>query len=984
MTRSYRPEQEIRFAVVLYGGVSLAIYMNGIAQELLRMVRASADLDSTALSGTEKLYRRLAASIGSDGKHIETESDTVRSRFVIDIISGTSAGGINGVALAKALAGRNPDLARLENVWLEEADLGKLLNDTRGAARGRRKAGNGRTDALLNGDHMYGLVLDVLRKMNDTAVAGSPLTDKLDLFVTATDLEGLSAPIQLTGQTIDERIHKTVFHFEYEPNAVSLTNEFAAEFDGMLAFAARCTSSFPVAFEPMRFSRIGPHLRNGPGPRTLDEAKERYAKFFPAYLREGAEAFVDRPFADGGYLDNRPFSHAIGLIPFRATEYPSRRRLLFVDPFPEVEEGGGSKGTGGKPEISFVQNATLAAMTLPRYEVIREDIQSIHAYNRRLDRLAALQRRSSKDRRVLNFSQRPSPAGFAEADLADMVKKHGYGESYPLYHHLRVYDATDCLARIFTRIAGLEIDSDEYTYVRQLVRAWREANFNAYHTDGMRTENAFLDLYDTDFRLRRLNHLRSMIDDLLRANDASVHPHQSQLSDLRASVEVQIGRLRDDIRKLASRTRSPLLEEECLQELQKVLQTDKEKAAESYAAVMGATDREDRFERAKEVYRHADIKPHVDKLMLRIGEVMTETFDANREDMNARLPAGEDAPLKQVREAFQEFHWHDVLSLPFLEGSGAREHSEVQTFRISPAESSLNPSPNKLAGIALHAFGGFLDREWREHDILWGRLDGAERIIAALLPDPNQAALRKSYTDEAHEIILTETFAADGEVLNKRVLGWLLQRLEKRDVAGPEVEKLKANEPDVEHELSVFKNLKSGKDCRTFFQKQYEKPRGPRPDTVADLSSRAAKIFGRMIDDLPNAPSPVSMFQRRAATVCRSVGVLLATLLYFALPQSFARKLFTHWLALFGLAGALLVVVGYFTVQPVTVVGLVVVAGCLLLWLTHRYFGAWLRGQKLAPSGLRPAATVLVLLFVALGLIKAWELGSASPLFAGG
>lgn len=32
---------EVRFAVVLYGGVSLAIYMNGIAQELLRMVRGS-------------------------------------------------------------------------------------------------------------------------------------------------------------------------------------------------------------------------------------------------------------------------------------------------------------------------------------------------------------------------------------------------------------------------------------------------------------------------------------------------------------------------------------------------------------------------------------------------------------------------------------------------------------------------------------------------------------------------------------------------------------------------------------------------------------------------------------------------------------------------------------------------------------------------------------------------------------------------------
>lgn len=35
-------QREIRFAVVMYGGVSLAVYMNGIAQELLRMVRATA------------------------------------------------------------------------------------------------------------------------------------------------------------------------------------------------------------------------------------------------------------------------------------------------------------------------------------------------------------------------------------------------------------------------------------------------------------------------------------------------------------------------------------------------------------------------------------------------------------------------------------------------------------------------------------------------------------------------------------------------------------------------------------------------------------------------------------------------------------------------------------------------------------------------------------------------------------------------------
>jgi len=40
--------QEIRFAVVMYGGVSLAIYINGIAQELLRMVRSTSSASKDA------------------------------------------------------------------------------------------------------------------------------------------------------------------------------------------------------------------------------------------------------------------------------------------------------------------------------------------------------------------------------------------------------------------------------------------------------------------------------------------------------------------------------------------------------------------------------------------------------------------------------------------------------------------------------------------------------------------------------------------------------------------------------------------------------------------------------------------------------------------------------------------------------------------------------------------------------------------------
>ena len=41
-TPTFPETQELRLALVCYGGVSLAIYINGVAQELFRLVRATA------------------------------------------------------------------------------------------------------------------------------------------------------------------------------------------------------------------------------------------------------------------------------------------------------------------------------------------------------------------------------------------------------------------------------------------------------------------------------------------------------------------------------------------------------------------------------------------------------------------------------------------------------------------------------------------------------------------------------------------------------------------------------------------------------------------------------------------------------------------------------------------------------------------------------------------------------------------------------
>ncbi len=74
--------------------------MNGVIQEFLNLVRAAG------------VYKEL--------------SEIARCRFVVDIASGSSAGGINAIFLGKALA-NGQSLQRLSRLWLEEAGLSLFM-----------------------------------------------------------------------------------------------------------------------------------------------------------------------------------------------------------------------------------------------------------------------------------------------------------------------------------------------------------------------------------------------------------------------------------------------------------------------------------------------------------------------------------------------------------------------------------------------------------------------------------------------------------------------------------------------------------------------------------------------------------------------------------------------------------------------------------------------------------------------------------------
>ena len=104
----------------MYGGVSLCIYINGVAQELLEMAKATAPegggvaIAKEELSASARFYRRLGQYLDSDSMDAallfeDSESAQIRTRFVVDVLSGTSAGGLNSIFLAKALV-NNEDM----------------------------------------------------------------------------------------------------------------------------------------------------------------------------------------------------------------------------------------------------------------------------------------------------------------------------------------------------------------------------------------------------------------------------------------------------------------------------------------------------------------------------------------------------------------------------------------------------------------------------------------------------------------------------------------------------------------------------------------------------------------------------------------------------------------------------------------------------------------------------------------------------------
>ncbi len=329
-------DEEVRVALALNGGVSLAVWMGGCAVELDCGRRAHLGAEEGREDGGRSVYSGLCKGLGRV--------------LVLDIMSGASAGGINGGLLAAAIRHAHwlpSDFIRTS--WLDMGDASTLLQ--------RISEPNPR--ALMQGNKFHRDLHSAFEQIVgpdggseergrdggaglsgsccENAHAGGP-TDlpknhrslsELDvkLVVTTTNLIGEPRVFRdFWGQKLGAREYRGRFRFE---NRADYTAE-------TLAVASRASASFPFAFEPWHVQGATGELADFPQGRWV---------------------------VDGGLLDNAPIADALALIPSRPADRQVQRFLCYVNA--EPVEAPDPSPPEGEPEPSLTQMLD-SVVNLPR------------------------------------------------------------------------------------------------------------------------------------------------------------------------------------------------------------------------------------------------------------------------------------------------------------------------------------------------------------------------------------------------------------------------------------------------------------------------------------------------------------------------------------------------------------------------------------------------------------------------------------------
>jgi len=766
-------EKELRLALVFFGGVSLAVYMHGISKEILKLVRASA-----ALHGIVNRTARSTASfydkVDRDDPEYDTEAvyfDLLREigrkidlRVIVDIVAGASAGGINGVMLARAIAHDLP-MGKLRDLWLREADISGLLAPDRRAKawskwflqpflwlvlrtrffREVRDAEMRSNLSLfvrsrwfrppLDGLRMAALMLDAVRSMGEPRTPASsllPSGHQLELLVTVTDFFGYQQLIQIHDPPfIREREHRHILRFSYRrwPGG-EIETDFDLADSPALAFAARATSAFPGAFPPAQLSEID-RLLAARGVAWPNRARF-IARNFQRYHQTGMDPEATS-FIDGSVLANKPFNEAIRSIGTRAAYRQVDRRLVYVEPDPARPSPPASGRIPG-----FFSTLKGALSDIPRNEPIADELGWIDDFNERVRR-----------RKAIIEAARPQIAHL----VADVIGEGGddsftieqirvwreavnvrvaqdAGFAYEGYVRLKLSTARAFVAQLTSELCNVAARSPAARAIEQIIEAWARASgiiYAAGDVQALRQEVAhaesslprwvkFLLAFDVDYRKRRLgfliqgqNRLYEMLDD-----DEANH-----------RVAAAVDRLKRDFY-------------DCLENLRRCEQATSfsagtREAARALFADLSAMEHARHMTAAAQSFAAA----HLTEIEALVRQLAFEVnLNAATHDVDVLLAkmdpdAWSRAARREVLVNYLGFPFWDVLTFSVTSWRDAGEFDEIRVDRISPEEARTlhDKGLGELKGISLDHFGALFSRAYRENDYLLGRLQAADRLI---------------------------------------------------------------------------------------------------------------------------------------------------------------------------------------------------------------------------------------------------------------
>jgi patatin-related protein len=755
-------EAELRLALVCYGGVSLAVYMYGVATEFYKLLVAAREFDGRAEErrggGTERVYLDALTDIAAGGQRLVVS---------IDIIGGTSAGGINGIALSKAIA-RNASLAPLKKVWIDDGDIRKLLRGTRllgltlqvaatVARQSLRLLGN---SSPLRGEYMSKLLFTALTDMDKEggSTADSLMPDieaGLELYVPTTDLDGFDVIVAsgAGGASNRDRDYRQVLVFgDVEGNL----EQFGPDYTADLAFAGRATASFPGAFAPVSQESFGDEI----GKRRRKNVELHPETVFLRQYDPTRAAGVY--FVDGGVLDNAPFDLVIDAIARRSAQRRVFRRLVYVEPDPGQELYSKAVDRAAKKKRRWLKDL-LAVSSVRGSHPILTDLTRLRDMNWRIAEVAAIAEQQENDiekrtkavlcemvpanmqRSIQSADGAPTLTQLVEVlttdgdqesgdDLIRGVSDHVYadaensiGPAFPTYQRLKFEAVLKRLADGINLYLVFPQSSAKAGFVAAAWIEWARTH-DAWQAGNIEALGAMLRKTDMPYRERRLMFILSKINELYDVKDGWQPPIED-LNELKSAAWTMIGDIRDA-------TISAVDQIGAAHQLKFLEISDEDAVTCSPRDFANRAGNPQRFQEVFDFYGTGLADACQDSAAL------LSTF---RRCTRNWEPSVADSLLNR----YLGFALWDAILFPTFSLSDLPQLSPIPVAQFSPLTAKglrppvqerkgLRPpkpcetAPAKLKGIGFHHFAGFFAAKSRENDYLWGRLDAAEQILRML------------------------------------------------------------------------------------------------------------------------------------------------------------------------------------------------------------------------------------------------------------